>query len=263
MKTNQLLVATLVLGLGAAIYGLRRADATGRALVAQPALRPAAKGPGDLVRPESQPSPQPRPAPAPVAMSAEARADSIRPLTRDAAKNLARRTEKHRRYDSLFKRLGLTPAEADQFAELLIEQDDARADLQAAVKDQNLPGDGPEVTTLRNSLYAPIVRRLQDLLGNDGYEAYGAYEKTSYYREAFVSPMLNDFTSAAAPLSDAQFTQLTEVIAANDHPHQRTSTDVGNESSIDWQNVLSQAAGFLTPGQLAVIRARAGHRLGG
>ncbi len=106
---------------------------------------------------------------------------------------------KHVRYDPLLRQLSLTPAESDGFIELLIEQEDARADLQIAVRDQNLPGNSPEVEKLRNDLYAPIVQRMRDLLGAGGYDAYIAYEKTSFYRQVYVSPMVDYFTAAAAP----------------------------------------------------------------
>lgn len=180
-------------------------------------------------------------------------------LTADTAQQLTRKSLKHTRYDPLLRLLGLTPAESDRFIELLMEQEDARADLQVAARDQNLPGNSPQVEELRNALYAPIVQQLRDLLGTEGYDAYIAYEKTSFYRQVYTSPLVVDFNAAAVPLSDFQFTQLTDVIAANDRPYQAAPTDVGKESSVDWTAVLAQSAAFLTPAQLAVIRAKAGH----
>lgn len=51
----------------------------------------------------------------------------------ESAEVQARKAEKHRRYDRFMEERGLTPAQADRFVELLIEQDDVRGDLQAAI----------------------------------------------------------------------------------------------------------------------------------
>jgi hypothetical protein len=258
MKAGKILVAAVVLGLAATAYQMQRTPGASRAKEAGTKTPALSIGQSSDSKSSQRPVSQAGPVTGNETLS-PSKFVSARPSTADTADQLARKAKKHVRYDPLFRRLGLTPAESDQFVELLTEQDDARTDLQVAVKDQNLPGNSPEIEKLRSALYAPIVQRIRDLLGPDGYDAYASYEKTSYYRDAFVSPMLADFTTTAAPLSDSQFTQLTDVIAANDHPYQRAPTDVGNESSIDWQTVLSQSSSFLTPAQLAVIRARASH----
>jgi len=55
------------------------------------------------------------------------------PSAAESAAVQARKAEKHRRYDRFMEEGGLTPAQADRFVELLIEQDDVRGDLQAAI----------------------------------------------------------------------------------------------------------------------------------
>jgi hypothetical protein len=258
MKVGTILLVTVVLGLGALLCEMQRAP--GLSQTTEPVMKNSAlSGPpaGNSSSSQKRASP-PGPADG-YETSTPTGVVPAKALTADAAQQLTRKSMKHVRYDPLLRLLGLTPAESDRFIELLMEQEDARADLQAAIRDQNLPGNSSEVEELRNTLNAPIVQKMRDLLGAEGYDAYTSYEKTSFYRQVYVSPMVGDFNAAAVPLSDFQFTQLTDVIAANDRPYQRAATDVGKVSSIDWPAVLAQSSAFLTPAQLAVIRARAGH----
>jgi hypothetical protein len=168
-----------------------------------------------------------------------------------------RKAELHRRYDPFFRQRGLTPAQADRFVELMIEQADARQDLQAAVQAVGMDGNNPGVEALRSKLYEPITQELRTLLGDDGYAAYHDYEKTSYYRAAFVNRMSTMFSSANAPLSAEQTEQLARIVAANDHPQKLKPTDTGSESRIDWDSVVVQANATLTPAQMTAIQAYA------
>jgi RNA polymerase sigma factor (sigma-70 family) len=172
-----------------------------------------------------------------------------------------RKAQMHGRYDPFFQQRGLTSAQADRFVELMIQMADAREDLQTAVREAGLPyGDGAEVEALRSKANQPIVRELHALLGEDGYAAYAGFEKTSYYRAAFVDPMTSMFSSANMPLSSEQTELLVSVVANNDHPIKLRPTDIGTESQIDWDSVLAQAEGMLSPAQMTVIKAYAGLR---
>jgi hypothetical protein len=260
MKVGKILLVSVALCLAAAVYEIGRTPEPSRTKEAVVKNSALASGHGSDSKPSQKGVSRPgRAEDKETSLSSEV--VPAKASTADTAQQRTRKSLKHGRYDPLLRQLGLTPAESDRFVELLIEQEDARADLQVAMRDQNLRGNSPEVEKLRNELYAPIVQSMRDLLGADGYEAYTAYEKTSFYRQVYVSPMVGYFTAADAPLSDIQFIQLTDVIAANDRPDQRVSTDVGQESSIDWQAVLSQSSAFLTPAQLAMIRARSSHFL--
>ena len=169
-----------------------------------------------------------------------------------------KKAERHRRYDPfLLQQRGLTSAQADRFVELMIQQADARQDLQASVQEVGMSGDGFGVEALRSKLYEPILKELRELLGEDGYAAYLDYEKTSFYRIGFVDRMIPMFTSANVPLSAEQAEQITHVVAANDHPQRLKPTDIGSESRIDWDAVAVQASTMLTPAQTAVVRAYA------
>ena len=169
--------------------------------------------------------------------------------------NLQEKTRLHRRYDPfLLQQCGLTPAQADRFVELKIQQAEARHDLQSSVEEVGLRGDTSGVETLRSKLYAPIEQELRELLGGAGYAAYGEYEFTSYYREAFVNRLTPLFSAANVPLSADQAHLLVRIISANDHPTKLKPTDIGTESGIDWESVLVQTGDLLSPAQKAVLR---------
>jgi hypothetical protein len=50
-----------------------------------------------------------------------------------------------------------------RFVELLMQQADAREDLQAAVREAQARGDAPGIEALRSKLYEPIVREMECL----------------------------------------------------------------------------------------------------
>lgn len=260
MRVGRILLVSATLSLAVLVYQMRRpseVSLTKEAAAKSPAV--SGRHEGESMPPQKLASAHGRVGGNETSTAPEVVSVKMPPA--DPAQQQTRKSMKHVRYDPLLRLLGLTPTESDRFIELMMEQEDTRTDLQTAVRDQNLPGNSPEVENLWGELNAPIVQSLRDLLGSAGYDAYTSYEKGSFYRQVYVSPMVPDFAAAGAPLSDLQFTQLTDIIAANDRPYQRAPTDLGKESSIDWETVLSQSSAFLTPAQLAVIRTRAPHFL--
>lgn len=179
----------------------------------------------------------------------------------DSAALQKKKAQMHSRYDSFLQQRGMTPEQADRFIELKMQSLDMRDDLQSAVREAGLAyGDGSEVEALGSKASQPIVRELHALLGVDGYAAYVVFEKTSYYRAAFVDPMIPMFSSANMPLSQEQGEFLVSVVANNDHPQKLQPTDIGSQSQIDWDSVLAQAKGILSPEQMTIIEAYAGLR---
>ena len=110
---------------------------------------------------------------------------------------------------------------------------------------------------MRQEMTQPITEDLHNLLGEDGYSAYSAYEHLSYYRSAWVLPLEAVFSAANMPVDDLQSFLLTQIVAANDHPVKISPTDLRSESSINWDSVTAQAADFLTPAQLQVLQTQA------
>jgi RNA polymerase sigma factor (sigma-70 family) len=122
-----------------------------------------------------------------------------------------------KRYALFFKQRGLTPEQIDRFIDLLNQQAEARTDLQEAVRKEGL-SDGPQVEAMRIDLNRPITDSLKQLLGDDGYSAFNAFQQTSFYQSAWVQPLEKYFLAENVPIDDTQTVQLTEIVASNDHP---------------------------------------------
>ncbi len=161
------------------------------------------------------------------------------------------------RYAGFFQARGLSPAQGEQFVELLLRQAEVRQDLQEAVRQHGLRGGTREVEAMRSELYAPITREMRALLGEDGYRAYGDYSKSSFYRLSFVEPLAPKFAAANAALSAAEAARLVDLVAAHHRSERVNATDLGTRSRIDWAGVAQQAPAFLSPAQVAVLREHA------
>lgn len=160
----------------------------------------------------------------------------------------------HRRYDAFFQQRGLTAAQTERMIELWLQQADAREDLQAAVEAIGLSGDTKGIEAMRSKLYEPITKEVREILGKDGYAAYRDYERTSFYRVVFVEPMSDMFSKINAPLSADQTQQLVRSLDTNKQQRKAKPTDIGSTLTMDWDAVINQMSGTLSPVQVNVIR---------
>jgi RNA polymerase sigma factor (sigma-70 family) len=167
----------------------------------------------------------------------------------------ATRTELHQRYDRfLYGRLGFTPAQAEKFVDLMIQKDDVRNDIQVAVEKNGLVGSSPAVQKLRDDLTAPIANELASLLGDPGYAEWREFEQDSFFRTSFVEPMIATFPSAVTPLTEIQIDQLSQVLAANNHPVPQGGAHLGDRVQIDWPAAEAIASGILTSDQMLELQ---------
>lgn len=162
-----------------------------------------------------------------------------------------------RRYGPFFQQRGLTEAQVKRMIELKTQQADAREDLQAAVEATGLSGDTKGIEALRSKLYEPIAKEVREILGEDGYAASQDYEMTSFYRGAFVEPMSDMFSVINAPLSAEQTERLVRALDANKQQRKAKPTDIGSTISMNWDAVIGQMDGTLTPAQMNVIQTYA------
>lgn len=181
-----------------------------------------------------------------------------RPLIMDEKSRKALLDSKHRRYDAFLREQNLTPEQRERFLNLLIEQDNIRTDLQNAIREQGIAGDNAAVEKLRAQFYQPITREMREILGNDGYIAFGGYEKSSFFRIAHVEPLLPQFQAAQAPLSETQITSLAAIIMASNPQQDRRNSpsDISPASRVDWEAVAQQASQILSPAQMQVLQTR-------
>lgn len=160
---------------------------------------------------------------------------------------------KYDRYGDFFSQRGLSDEKSARLVELLIQRDEVRADLQTAVRLQQLDGGADGIDDLRRKLYRPITDEMEDILGTDGYREFREYEGTSAYRMAIVRPVSEVLQEAGVPISDTQSARLIALLAAHNQPVRRNSSDVTKEASIDWDAVSAKAAEFMSPSQMSVL----------
>ena len=170
------------------------------------------------------------------------------------------KSDLHRRYDPFLARHGLGPAAMDRFVELKIAIYDVQDDLQGATRQAGAQGGSAGVEAMRAQLTKPLWDEIRQLLGPSAYREYGAYEASSFYRGAYVEPLLPLFAAAQAPLSTEQGDALAGVFAANHTSVRVNPTDISTTNSVNWDAVAAQAAAVLAPEQLAVLQAHVARR---
>jgi hypothetical protein len=156
-------------------------------------------------------------------------------------------------YSPLFRRLHLTPAQVGQFLDATSRQYETSLDLTAIVKAQNLSREDPLIERLRKQADDACQTEISAMLGPESYAAYRDYERT-----ISVRPMAADLVGAATlqgvPLTSAQTEELVQTIADGSVRYR----DGGSVklADIDWNAVDAKAAGFLSPSQLELLRAK-------
>ncbi len=167
---------------------------------------------------------------------------------------------KYDRYGDFFLQRELSDEQSARMVELLIQQDEARADLQAAVRLHQLDGDTVGIDDLRRRLYRPITDEIEGILGAEGYREFRDYEGTSAYRMAIVRPVSTVLQDAGVPITETQSSRLIAVLASNNQPVRRNSTDVTKEANIAWDAVLAEAAEFISPPQMVILESEFARR---
>lgn len=165
-----------------------------------------------------------------------------------------RRASWHRRYDPFFRERNFTPDQVERIMQLWFLQEQARFDLQAAVAAKGLRGDAPGVEKLRMQLYAPILRELREIMGEEGYAAYVTYEGTSYFRIIVTQALAAPFERARVTLAPDQIDRLAELVRIHRQSERVNTTDIGTTTRVDWGVIADHAGGILTAEQLAVLR---------
>jgi hypothetical protein len=115
--------------------------------------------------------------------------------------------------------------------------------------------DSSPVEALRSQLFQPLVGDLVSVLGEDGYAAYNEYQKSSFWA-AILQPVTDGLTASNLSLTDQQASRLESIVQANNHPIHEHPTDISSKIAIDWDAVVAESNGILTPDQMAILQAR-------
>jgi RNA polymerase sigma factor (sigma-70 family) len=142
-------------------------------------------------------------------------------------------------YGALYRQLGLTPAQIDEFRSVMLDQSGYAPDVGTTERQLTLRmGEGSLDET---------EQRLRRLLGPWGFERYQAYEKTLPSREV-TAQVAGALCFTAEPLTSAQAETLVQVIAAT------RKSPGANKRGIDWDRLLRDATGLLTPTQVSMLQ---------
>jgi hypothetical protein len=199
-----------------------------------------------------------------TAASSAARDESVRaPGTGFDAKKVllspeqALRLSKLRhQYGDFIKQRGMGGADAEQLLSVLAEREALNSDVQTQIREQSLT-DTASVEALREQLQNPISKAIESMLGYQGAQELSSYERKTFYREAYVAPLVQELGSGIVPLTADQISHLTDLVLKNDHPYKKDASDVAMESRVDWAEVLAGASQFLTPSQIAALQKSA------
>lgn len=156
-------------------------------------------------------------------------------------------------YDSLFRKLGLSAAQVDQFKALLTAKLRRQGDLAEYARAQGTRPVDPDVRALDSQADAEFVAHIRATFGDATYEALQHFNDTGAMRE-LTGQLTTALATTATPLSPAQADQLVEILANNSRaPDGRVS---GDPHALNFEAAFAQvqAQALLSPPQLAALR---------
>jgi hypothetical protein len=123
------------------------------------------------------------------------------------------------KYGALFKSLHLAPEELDRFKNLLVEKGAALMDVLGAARAQGInPRSDPEAFhALVTKAQGEVDASIQSALGEVGFAAYKNFEQTLPQRSV-VNQLEQRLSYSSTPLSDAQASQLVQILATTTKP---------------------------------------------
>lgn len=148
------------------------------------------------------------------------------------------------RYASLFKSLNLSPAQLDQFKNLLVEKQAAITDALAAARAQGInPRTDPEdFQKLVTDAQSEADNNIKATLGEAGYAQYQQYQQTLPQRNV-VNQLAQSLSYTSTPLTSAQNEQMVQILAAN-------TPASANSASNNVRSTVTSAFGVGFGGQL-------------
>ncbi len=157
-------------------------------------------------------------------------------------------------YGRLWDRMGLSSAQIEQVTAIMIRDDENEMDLAMTAQALGLPADDPALRRFRREETAVTQSALESLLGPQGYQNLRDYNRVLTMRS--TAEDVASFTAGSgSPMTGPQTEQLTRVLAEASASYRNGGRP--NWTTTDWDDVLGKASAFLTPPQLAALRAKA------
>jgi len=158
-------------------------------------------------------------------------------------------------YRPLFKSLGWTKEQIDQFSNLTVDRFNQTLEQQNGLKKLPLnPGQSPD-----EKLVEELVAAVRSQFGDLAAERYAQFEKTASAR-ALVNHVSGFLYYTDEPFTAQQTDKLTQIIAAAS-PLLRAGNRPVNfwelRRSVEWDGVWPQAEALLSPAQMQGLRGQA------
>lgn len=168
--------------------------------------------------------------------------------TRRASRLAAYRETLDETWGLLIAQLGLDPAQAAAFKDLLCAREENDLKLAELASAKGLTEDSPEIDALDRAFVAPWKTQLRAVLGQQGYVAYG-----EYFRDRHLAPIVTQIAGAAyaadTPIANDTAWDLLRALA---NASERKSSGTAIEDTIDWSKANEAAQKILTPEQYAI-----------
>lgn len=123
-----------------------------------------------------------------------------------------RRANSRRRYAGLFRQLGLSAEQREQFVRNLSQREERDSDLSAAAQAVGVELNAEEISSARGEIYSEYAVAQKALLGEAGYRALQEYDRTAGLREV-VANLAGLAAVNGVALSPAQAEQLVSELA--------------------------------------------------
>jgi hypothetical protein len=153
-------------------------------------------------------------------------------------------------YRPLFQSLRLSPEQIGKFEDIMMEHTEQEMDLSATAEAQGLANTDPAISALRRQYADQSVAATTSLLGAVGQDQLREFDRTTGVRD--VVGQVAGLVASTSPLSGDQGTQLIQLLANSSNQYQ--AGGLASVSSIDWNSVLPQVQGILSPSQMTALQ---------
>jgi hypothetical protein len=161
------------------------------------------------------------------------------------------------RYAQLFKQLGLSPAQLQRFQELLIDKQNTRRDVVAAMRSQGLaPGrdTGDQMRALVQNANTEIDAQIRAEFGDITFSQYQTYEQTQSQR-SLVERVQQRLSYSGTALSDHQASSLVNILAQTSSSSTRSRGSGPGPGTVPITDAtIAQAQAILSAPQLTALR---------
>lgn len=151
----------------------------------------------------------------------------------------------------LYRRLGLSPVQIEQFERRLFQDQLDKLDLSWTARTQGLKRDDPALQAVRRQQDIALEADLRSILGADGYDALAQSRRANGAR-SFVNELATTMTLAEHAMTREQQDQLLQLVA--DHSQRYQQGGQAQRWDVNWDAVMAQAPHFLNPDQVDSLR---------